>query len=152
MPDGNKGSAAPASSEGLLGRLSELAWKALPAIGSAIGFAGFVAIVGGAIEWIRFKAANLPATQAVLAVPKQELVVVGALALALFVLAAVFAVLLVYLVERQGNATYDAVRAIVAIGVLELVVALILLDSPSPFEAIALIVWFCALGGVGAEA
>ena len=52
------GSAAAAEPEvgGVFGRLSELAWQALPAIGSATGFAGFVAVIGAAIEWICFDA------------------------------------------------------------------------------------------------
>lgn len=125
MPDGDTGTAAPASSqEGFVGRLSELAWKALPAIASAISFVGFVAIIGGAIEWIRFDAAGLPATQAVLAVPKQELVVIGALALGVFVIGAFLAVLIVYLIDSDGNATPRTARGLIAVGALEIAVTL----------------------------
>lgn len=70
-----KAKAAEGETGGVLSRLSELGWQTLPAIGSAISFVGFVTVVGTAIEWIRFYAAHLPATQAVLAVPKQELVI-----------------------------------------------------------------------------
>lgn len=130
MADGAEGSTAKAAADtasgadGVLGRLGELAWRALPAIGSAIGFVGFVAIIGGAIEWIRFNAANLPATQAVLAVPKQELVVIGALALGVFVIGATLAVVVVYLIDSDGNATPRTVRGLIAVGVIEMALTL----------------------------
>jgi hypothetical protein len=140
VPDGNKGGATPAASEGLLGRLSELAWKALPAIGSAIGFAGFVAIVGGAIEWIRFDAAHLPATQAVLAVPKQELVIEGARALIVYVVAAVLAVLLVYLIDRNGDATRQTARGLVVVGGIGLLVSVILIRGHHKWSTYLLLI------------
>ena len=158
MPDGAESKAAKpategASTAGAFSRLSELAWRALPAIGSAIGFVGFVAIVGGAIEWIRFDAASLPATQAVLAVPRQELVVVGALALAVFVLAAVAAVLVVYLIDSDGNATPRTARGLIAVGVAEMIVTLFFIGSHSVLKYIWLGAWLIlivllALGAV----
>jgi ABC-type multidrug transport system fused ATPase/permease subunit len=141
VPDDNKGGSTPAPSEGLLGRLSELAWKALPAIGSAIGFVGFVAIVGGAVEWIRFDAANLPATQAVLAVPKQELVVIGALALGVFVLGAMLAVLVVYLIDSDGNATPRTARGLIAVGVAEMAVTLFFIGHHDALKYVWLGLW-----------
>jgi hypothetical protein len=153
MPDGDKGTAAAASaapgsaagSEGLLGRLSELAWRALPAIGSAIGFAGFVAIVGAAIDWIRFDAAHLPATQAVLAMPKQELVIEGARALIVFIVAAVLAVLLVYLIDSKGDATRQTARGLVVVGWIGLLVAVVLIRGhhkwSTYFLLIAALTW-----------
>ncbi len=141
---------------GVLSRLGELAWQALPAIGSAIGFAGFVAVIGAAIEWIRFHAAGLPATQAVLAVPRQELVIVGALALAVFVLGGVFAVILVYLIDRNGDATRRTVRTIVWVGVLEMLAALFYIDAGAWWNYAVLIAGLLVLGLVagdlGAEA
>jgi hypothetical protein len=141
---------------GVLGRLSELAWQALPAIGSAIGFAGFVAVIGAAIEWIRFDAARLPATQAVLAVPRQELVIVGALALAVFVFGGLLAVILVYLIDRNGDATRRTVRAIVWVGVLEMLAALFYIDAGAWWNYAVLIAGLLVLGLVagdlGAEA
>ncbi len=149
MPDGADGKAtAPtatsdgaSSTGGFLSRLSELAWRALPAIGSAIGFVGFVAIVGGAIEWIRFDAAQLPATQAVLAVPKQELVVVGALALSVFVFGAVLAVLAVYLIDSEGNATPQTARGLIALGVIEMSVTLLFIGRHAFGKYLWLGVW-----------
>jgi hypothetical protein len=126
---------------GVLSRLSELAWKALPAIGSAIGFVGFVAIVGGAIEWIRFDAASLPATQAVLAVPNQELVVVGALALGVFVPAAMLTVLVVYLIDSDGNATPRTARGLVTVGVAEMAVSLFFIGHHDVLKYVWLGLW-----------
>lgn len=144
MANGDKGAAASASAEnpeGLLNRLGELAWKALPAIGSAIGFVGFVAVIGGAIEWIRFDAAGLPATQAVLAVPKQELVVVGALSLGVFVIGGVLAVLVVYLIDSDGNATPRTARGLIALGVAEMAVPLVFIGHHGAFKYVWVGLW-----------
>ncbi|TMK98258.1 MAG: cytochrome d ubiquinol oxidase subunit II [Actinobacteria bacterium] len=138
---------------GFLARLTELAWQALPAIGSAVGFVGFVAVVGAAIEWIRFHAAHLPATQAVLAVPRQELVTIGALALAVFVVGAVIAVLLVYLIDDRGETTVHAVWGIVLVGVVEMLVALFFVGVKDPFVVYPLLgAWLCVTGLVAAYA
>lgn len=136
---------------GVFGRLSELAWQALPAIGSAIGFAGFVAVIGAAIEWIRFDAAKLPATQAVLAVPHAELVFVGALSLGVFVGGAVLAVLLVYLIDNNGNATIGTVRGIVGVGVVEMLVTLCFIDSAPWWTYVWLVAWVLLIGVVAAD-
>ncbi len=135
---------------GALTRLSELGWQALPAIGSAIGFAGFVAVIGAAIEWIRFEAAHLPATQAVLAVPKQELVIVGALALSAFVIGAVLAVLLVYIIDSNGKATPGTARGLVAVAVIEMLVTLFFIEVHHHFAYFLLFVWLVATGVVAA--
>jgi hypothetical protein len=141
--DAKAASASPPNADagGVLSRLSELAWKALPAIGSAIGFVGFVAIVGGAIEWIRFDAAGLPATQAVLAVPNHELVVVGALALGVFVPAAIGAVLVVYLIDSDGNATPRTARGLIAVGIAEMAVSLFFIGHHDPLKYVWLGLW-----------
>jgi hypothetical protein len=133
-----------------LSRLSELAWQALPAIGSAIGFAGFVAIIGAAIEWVRFDTAHLPATQALLAVPKPELVIIGALALGVFVLGAVLAVLAVYLIESHGNATPGTARGLVAIGVIEMLITLVFIHTTWWGYAL-LVLWLVIFGLAAAK-
>jgi hypothetical protein len=71
----------------------------LGAIATGIGVAGFAAVVGGIVVWLRFDALHLPADTAVAAMPRTELIVIGvstllpfiALGLALVVLAYVFA-------------------------------------------------------------
>lgn len=80
-----------------------MALEAVPAIAGAVGFVGFVALIGGAIEWTRFWAAELPADQAVGAIPETELVTVGAVSTILFTLLGLAAVLLVYLLDRQAT-------------------------------------------------
>jgi hypothetical protein len=88
--------------EGFFSRLVDLGFRALPAIGSAIGFVGFVALIGGAIEWIRFDSIGLPANQAVHAIPRSELVVDGAWALSLFIILGLLAILVAFLGRRGG--------------------------------------------------
>jgi hypothetical protein len=143
-PTGQK--APEAGTGGALSRLGELGWQALPAIGSAIGFAGFVAVIGAAIEWIRFDAANLPATQAVLAVPEKELVIIGALALAAFVLGAVLAVMLVYLIDSNGDATPNTARGLVAVGFFEMVATLCFIEVHHPVAYALLGIWLVVIG------
>jgi hypothetical protein len=143
--------AADSEAAGTLSRLSELAWQALPAIGSAVGFAGFVAVIGAAIEWIRFGAAGLPAMQAVLAVPRAELVFNGALVLSMFVGGGALAVLLVYLIDNDGDATPAMVRGIVAIGVVELLVTLAFINQGAWWTYVWLTVWIAVIGLVAAD-
>jgi MFS family permease len=136
---------------GLLARIGELAWQVAPAIGSAVGFLGFVAVVGAAIEWVRFNAANLPATQAVDAIPKQELVVVGGLALGVYVVFAVIAVVLAYVVDSRGSTTRNTIRVIVAIGVLEMIGALLYVKDLPVGIGICVAVWLLVTGAVVAS-
>jgi hypothetical protein len=116
---------APESADNTsLGKLSELAWKAIPAIGSAVGFVGFVAVIGAALLWLRFDIVGLPATQALLAVPRQELVIVGAWELATAVLGGLVAALVVYLFDSKGDATVSTARGIVVVATVEAYTAL----------------------------
>src|SRR3954454_3180577 len=84
-------------------RLLDALFQALPALLGAIGFLGFVAAVGGAIEWVRFNAAGLPDDPAVRVMPKTELMSIGAAAINLFAPAGAVAVLLVYALDRRGE-------------------------------------------------
>lgn len=90
------GSLLPAS-------LKEWALKALVASGSAVGFVGFVAVLGGAIMWVRFYAARLPADQAVAVVPNDELVTFGAVTLVTFFVLGGLAVLASYLLDPDAG-------------------------------------------------
>jgi hypothetical protein len=110
---------------GTLGRLADLGWQTLPAIAGTLGFVGFVALVGGAMERIRFSAAGLPADQGVRVVPKSELVAIGAVSLVGFTVLALLALLVVYLLDRQGDATVPTLRGLIALTVTEMLVTLI---------------------------
>jgi hypothetical protein len=148
-----KQQAAPAAGgveEGMLAHLSKMAWQALPAIASAISFVGFVAVVGAAIEWVRFDSAHLPATQAMLALPRQELVAIGALALGSFVVGAVIAVLLVYLLDNKGNASAYTARGLVAVAVAEIAVTLFFIGRHPWWTYLLLSAWLIAIGVVAA--
>lgn len=94
MP-GGKGDAKGAGASDFTSQLLVV----LGAIATGIGVAGFAAVVGGIVVWLRFDALHLPADTAVAAMPRTELIVIGvstllpfiALGLALVVLAYVFA-------------------------------------------------------------
>lgn len=134
-----------ADSADTLGRVTQLALEALPAIGSLVGFVGFVAVLGGAIQWVRFWAAGLPADQAMRVVPRPELVAIGAVSLVGFLVAGLLAVLLVYLLDRRGDATLRTLWGLVMIMVAELLITLIFLDVET--ESYYLLgAWFFALG------
>jgi hypothetical protein len=78
-----------------------IAWgrTALPSIVGAIGFTGFVSILGAAVVWMRFSTAGIPADQAVHDLPLTELVVPGAVSLILYLVLGLAAVLVVYLLQ-----------------------------------------------------
>ena len=67
----------------------------------ATGLVTFVAAVGGAIIWVRFYAAELPADQALAAIPQGELVASGAVMLALFLILGLAAAVGVYLFDSN---------------------------------------------------
>ncbi len=103
--------------------LQDVSVKALSALVAALASAGFVGAVGGAILWARFHAAELPADQAVAAVPQRELVVVGAVALVSFVLAGVGALVAVYALDHCGTPGPRTRRGLLALMVAEILVA-----------------------------
>lgn len=91
------------------GRQEETTWRGLvlqlgrwvaPVITSIGAVVGFVAAAGGAIVWTRFEAAELPADQALAAMPRGELVATGAVALAAFGVLGMVAVAGVYLIDH----------------------------------------------------
>jgi len=102
--------------------LKEVAPKVVTALLTATGFLGLVAFTGGAIAWVRFAAAKLPADQAVAVMPNSELLVLGAAALAVFVPLALLAVLVVFLIDRAGRPTVPMPYALLVLAVLEIVV------------------------------
>ncbi len=100
--------------------------KAAGALASTVVSVGFVVVVGAAIVWVRFWAARYPADQAVDAVSREELLVIGAQALVLFVLLGTVAVAVMWLLDPKGT---PGRRMIVALAVLvfaELTAAVIL--------------------------
>jgi hypothetical protein len=78
----------------------QLVLKILGAIGTGVGVLGFVTFFGGAIIWLRADNSNLPANDAVSAVPNGVLVTTGASFLVPAVLLALLAVALIF-VSRQ---------------------------------------------------
>ncbi|MFL5781238.1 MAG: hypothetical protein ACJ760_07995 [Thermoleophilaceae bacterium] len=69
------------------------------AIASGLGILGFVVLCGGAITWLRFDKAGLPAEDSVALVPKENLVSYGATALVPAALAALAFVAVLYLAD-----------------------------------------------------
>ncbi len=127
-------------------QLLETAKVVVSALATAVVSIGFVAFVGAAILWTRFHVAELPADQAVAVTPREQLVVIGATALVLFALLGAAAALGVYLLDRKGRATRRMVRGLVALGVVQLAVAIVLADFPV-LDAVLLVVGF-ALAGI----
>jgi hypothetical protein len=85
---------------GVIGRLL----AALLATGGALAF---IAAVGGAIVWTRFRAAELPADQALDALRQGELIATGATTLALFGVLGVLAAAGVYLIDHDDQDDHD---------------------------------------------
>ena len=83
----------------LKAQLIEWAQAAVPAIASAIGFTGFVSVLGAAVVWMRFSTAGLPADQAVHDLPLSEWLATGAVSLILYLILGLLAVLVVYLLQ-----------------------------------------------------
>jgi hypothetical protein len=90
--------ATPTFGETLRGLLPQL----VPALIGTVGAVSLVAVVGGAVTWNRFNAAELPADQAVAAPPQSELLAVGLSALVVFLLLGAGAVVVISQVEKRG--------------------------------------------------
>jgi hypothetical protein len=126
------------------GRLFDLLMQALPAVGGTIGFVGFVAVIGGAVEWIRFRAAELPADQAVQVVPREQLVTIGAVSIVAFTLLGLMAVLIAYLIDRRGDASAPTWRAVVALSGAGLIATVVIADLRW-WVVVGVILWILAV-------
>jgi hypothetical protein len=89
---------------------------------------GFVVLVGAAIVWVRFWAARYPADQAVDAVSREELLVIGAQALVLFAVMGVVAVVVMWLLDPKGSTGRRMTIALAVLVFAELAAAVVLGD------------------------
>ena len=94
--------------------------KAVAVAASSLGLAGFVAVLGGAVVYVRFLAAGVPPEQAVDVVPNGQLAVFGAVSLALFLGLGLAAVGLVYLLDRRGRPTRRTLLGLLAVVAAEM--------------------------------
>ncbi|HEX6782645.1 MAG TPA: hypothetical protein VF125_11530 [Solirubrobacterales bacterium] len=101
-----------------------------PAILTAGGFVGFLAFAGSVIVWTRYQAAEVPPDQVVAAYPQGELVAVASALLLVFGFAAVLAVLILFLVNPEGEASIAVSRALLGLLAFEGAAAFLLLDRP----------------------
>ena len=83
--------------------MTDLLTKGAAGLVGALFSAGFVAALGAAIQWARFDSADLPADQAVAAMAREELVVIGAVSLVVYLILGAFVVLVSYFVDTKGS-------------------------------------------------
>ncbi|HEY5054116.1 MAG TPA: hypothetical protein VII45_11980 [Solirubrobacterales bacterium] len=98
--------------------------KVLGVVAAGIGVTGAVAVVGASILWVRFDAIGVPATQAVNAMPKAELVVQGGQEVIVFVLIALAAALAIALADPKGIITWGTLITLGALVVVAVIYAL----------------------------
>jgi hypothetical protein len=142
----NEAAQRPPGGQTVLGIPVEL----VKAAGAGLGLLGFVVLVGGGITWARFDAVGLPADQAVYAIPKFELVTIGAVALAGFTVLALIVSALLYLIDSRDSGHARVRAALVAIAGIE-VLAVWLLDARGS-NLVAAAVAAVALGSLSALA
>jgi hypothetical protein len=114
-------------------RIVELAFQLAGALVAATVSIGFVAFAGGVVLWSRFLAAELPADQAVAVQEEEDLVAVGAVALVLFILGGLLAVLLLRLLDAEGRPYLRTRRGLLVVAGLE-ILAGYLVEQWSGFE------------------
>lgn len=102
MSNGSVEQEPPPGQQGVWATLRGLVPNLLTTVLATVGVVGFVAVVGGAITWNRFNAVELPADQAVAALPESQLVAIGIAALVFFLLLAAGAVVVVGQLEHRG--------------------------------------------------
>jgi hypothetical protein len=117
--------------------LGDLSSKALALLLTAGGVAAFTAAVGAGILYARFAAAELPADQAVAAIPRGELISTGTTALAGFAVLGGLAVLVVFLIDPRGKPTHGMAYGLLVILSVEWAVTVWLAHSPdSPWQTV----------------
>jgi hypothetical protein len=90
--------------------------RVLAALTAAAGLGALVAFTGGAITWVRFWEAKLPADQAVAVSPNSALLAAGGVALVGFALIGGAAVLVAYLIDSFGMPDRQRVGVVVLAG------------------------------------
>jgi hypothetical protein len=118
--------ATPMFGETLRGLLPQL----VPALIGTVGAVSLVAVVGGAVTWNRFNAAELPADQAVAALPQSELLAVGVSALIVFLLLGAGAVVVISQVEQRGP--YQRRWALLCLVAGGMIYAILLVPNEQP--------------------
>jgi hypothetical protein len=113
--------------------------RALAALTAVAGLSALVAFTGGAIVWVRYQQAKLPADQAVAITPESSLLATGGAALGLFAIVGALAVLVAYLIDHQGTRARQAVGVTVVAGI-GVAVAALATDAPWDDRIIAVIV------------
>jgi hypothetical protein len=120
------------------------AWiKTASALVALLSSAGIVTATGGAVLWARFHASQLPADQAVAAVPSHELVAVGAVALVGFVIGGVVALVGVYALDSTGEPGPRTRRGLVALMFGEIAVA-VFYGASGAIDVLVLVAAFAA--------
>lgn len=107
------GSDAAATDATAPGDLGALVLKVAGAIATGVGVASAVVVVGASIFWIRLEEVGLPASQAVNAIPKNELLVTGAQEVIIFMLLALVPVIWIALCDPKGVITRGTVIALI---------------------------------------
>lgn len=125
-----------------VGLLKEAGKTLMPVLLTGASLIGFVAFAGAVIVWTRFSAAQVPADQAVAALPQTELVAVGSSVLLLFGFFGALAALAVFLIDRGGRATPGMSRGLLLLLMVEGVAAIVLVDGPSMVKSIVAIELF----------
>ena len=120
-------SAKPESASTAL--LREAAKALIPIFLTGASLIGFVAFAGAVIIWTRFDAIEVPADQAVKAVPQAELVATGSSVLLIFGFFGVLAIIAAYLIDRSGRATPGMNRALLVLLAVEGCTAIHIFDS-----------------------
>jgi hypothetical protein len=91
-------------------------------LASGIGVAAIVAALGGAALFVRFWTAHIPAAEALSVVPNAELVVRGAMALAFYLVLGGAAVVVVWMLDPNGEPNRRTVFGLLAVVVVEMLV------------------------------
>jgi len=122
--------------------------RVLAALTAAAGLGALVAFTGGAITWVRFNEAKLPADQAVAVSPNSALLAAGGVALVGFTLIGGAAVLVAYLIDSCGLPGKQRVGVVVLAGAGIAVAALYADASPSARRIAVAVVAFVVVGAV----
>ncbi|MDW5595647.1 hypothetical protein VSS74_14955 [Conexibacter stalactiti] len=125
--------------------MNERVRVALQLLGAVAGLAALATLAGGAIVLLRFEALDMPADQALNLLPKQLLLITGLHALALPVAVAILCALpLALLVRARRKALAWMLFALIALGVIVRMVAVMPEPADAPLGWTAIVVLLLA--------
>jgi outer membrane protein OmpA-like peptidoglycan-associated protein len=134
---GDGGTVATTPGQKVVDAVVSAATKIIGVLATTAGFLAFVAATGAAVTWVRLRAAKLPADRALEVVSQDQLIGAGQVALGIFVLLGLLAVIGVYAADPAGRRNDDMRTGLAVLVTAEVLVAVVMVPADETKKWIA---------------